>query len=210
MKKLLNFIKKLFGGGNTSPAPQRPVEPVITPPYQQGSKKKIAICLGHSFTGADKGAVGNGTSEVEYNTWVMDYIDVNSKENVKTFRGSSSLTAANAGRSWGADVVLQLHLNSYNGSAHGCEVLVIKNDTKSYPLAEKFAHDFTTRFGRTKRRPEAKGKKILEVKDRGVASLVASGSAVKMLCEPFFIDNKSDFVPREEYAKFLVDFLKEV
>ena len=35
MKKLLNFIKKLFGGGNTSPAPQRPVEPVITPPIKE-------------------------------------------------------------------------------------------------------------------------------------------------------------------------------
>ena len=106
-------------------------------------------------------------------------------------------------------IVIQLHLNAYNGAAHGCEVLVIDGDKKSYPIAEFFAARFTQKFGRTLRRPEANGKKILKSKDRGVASLVASGSAVKILVEPFFIDNKNDFVAKEEYAKFLLNFLRK-
>ena len=212
--KFLRWLKNLFR--------QHPDDTQTTNPSDSNSSEtpnsstpsasikpglKIAIVRGHG--GNDSGAVGNGTSEVEYNTWVMKYVEANTRRNVRCFYGDSSIRAVLASLTFKPDVTIQLHLNSYNKQAKGCEVLVVKGDTKSYPIAEKFASSFTARFGRVLRRPEAKGKKILESSDRGVSSLKAS-TGIKILVEPFFIDNKDDFVPKEDYAKFLTEFIEGV
>ena len=185
------------------PAPSTPVE---VKPYEPTTGKSIAVCLGHSFTGSDKGAYGNGTNEVEYNSWVMDYVQLQGLPNVSFHKGRNSVTAALS--AVGADIIIQLHLNAYNGSAKGCEVLVVDGDTKSYPIAEKFSKEFTERFDRVMRRSYDQGKKLLSSSDRGVSSLVACGDCEKILVEPFFIDNSSDFVAKEEYAEFLIEFIK--
>lgn len=212
MKAIWEAIKRFFGankgdseGTTPIPTPSNPSTPSI--PSTSGSKK-IAILRGHG--GGDSGATGNGTSEVEYNTWVMQYIEANTPDNVKCFYGSSSMDAVNKSLGFSPDITIQLHLNSYNGSAKGCEVLVIDGDTKSYAIAESFADAFTKKFNRVKRRPEANGKKLLDSSDRGVASLKATKKGIKILVEPFFIDNKNEIVPREEYAKFFVEWLKSV
>ena len=188
------------------PIPEIPTKEEVES-FPVDKKLKIAIVRGHG--GNDSGAVGNGTSEVEYNTWVMKYVEANTRRNVRCFYGNSSMGAVLSSLTFRPDVTIQLHLNSYNKQAKGCEVLVVKGDTKSYPIAEKFAAAFTARFGRVLRRPEAKGKKILESSDRGVSSLKAS-TGIKILVEPFFIDNKDDFVSKEDYAKFLTDFIEGV
>lgn len=221
--KLWKWFKSLFkstptespNSGNNSPTKVPPVEPIPEIPtkdevesFPVNSKMKIALVRGHG--GSDSGAVGNGTSEVEYNTWVMDYVTKNTTRNVKQFLGDSSLGAVAKSLSFIPDVTIQFHLNSYNGSAKGCEVLVIDGDTKSYAIAEAFAKGFTERFGRVLRRPETKGKKMLSSSDRGVASLKASPIGARILVEPFFIDNKQDFVSKEEYAKFVLDFVNKL
>lgn len=210
-----NWIKnKLTPAKPLKPAPEviKPLEPI---PNQEevdnfpiDKNLKIALIRGHGSD--DSGAVGNGTSEVEYNTWIMDYVSKKTRRNVKLFYGKKSLDTVYKAVLWAPDVSIQLHLNSFNGSANGCEVLVLSGDTRSYPLAEKFAKEFTQEFGRTLRRPEAKGKKILSSADRGAASLRAAPKGVKILVEPFFIDNKNDFVPKEEYAKFLTKFVDNI
>lgn len=214
--KIWKWIKNLFKS-NSSEAPNTSVPPINPIPeipteeevenFPVNSGLRIALVRGHG--GSDSGAVGNGTSEVEYNTWVMDYVLKNSKRNVKCFLGDSSIGAVGKSVLWNPDVTIQLHLNSYNGQAKGCEVLVIKGDKKSYPLAEKFAKSFTQKFSRVLRRPEDQGKKILESSDRGVSSLKAS-VGVRILVEPFFIDNKADFVSKEDYAKFLTEFIDNI
>ena len=140
----------------------------------------------------------------------MDYVSKKTRRNVKSFYGKKSLDTVYKAVSWVPDVSIQLHLNSFNGTANGCEVLVLSGDTRSYALAEKFAKEFTQEFGRTLRRPEVKGKKILSSVDRGAASLRAAPKGVKILVEPFFIDNKNDFVSKEEYAKFLTKFVDNI
>jgi N-acetylmuramoyl-L-alanine amidase len=204
MKKFLRWLKKLFTGNEI----QYPIEPVITPetPREPSAGLRIALIRGHG--GADSGASGNGTNEVEYNTWVMEFVKKHTTRNVAIFLGSNSINAVTKSKDFKPDVAIQMHLNAYNGTAKGCEVLVVKGDTKSYPIAEKFAKDFTVRFGAVLRRPQDKGKKILTSSDRGIASLVASGNCIKILVEPFFIDNKNDFIPREEYAKFLLEWIE--
>lgn len=184
-------------GSDTSPE-------VEVNPIKTGTR--IALVRGHG--GNDSGAAGNGTTEVAYNSWVMDYVTSKTTKNVKVFKGSSSVNAVALSKSFNPEIVIQMHLNAFDGTAKGCEVLVIKGDTKSYPLAEKFAADFTKKFNRVLRRSGDKGKKILSSGDRGVASLVASGNCIKFLVEPFFIDNRSDFVSKEEYAQFLLEWIE--
>jgi N-acetylmuramoyl-L-alanine amidase len=199
---ILKFFKKKPSAPSVE-AP-KPVEP--TPSFPSG-KLKIALVRGHG--GKDSGATGNGTNEVEYNTWVMDYVKKNVKNHkVECFYGDSSVGAVLKSLAFGPDITIQFHLNSYNTLAHGCEVLVLKGDTKSYPLAEKFAEAFTKKFGRFKRQPSTNGKKLLGSGDRGFTSLKTSAIGIKILVEPFFIDNKVDFVPKEDYAKFIVEFIE--
>lgn len=205
--KILNYIKEFFialagGTGKKTDIENKPTE-LENAPIKTGVK--IALVRGHG--GNDPGASGNNTNEVAYNSWVMDYVEKHAIKNLKCFKGSSSLNAVNLSKSFNPDIVIQMHLNAFNGEAKGCEVLVVKGDVKSYTLAEKFAKEFTTKFNRTLRRSGDKGKKILGASDRGVTSLIASGSVIKILVEPFFIDNKNDFVSKEEYAQFLLEWI---
>lgn len=205
-KSIWNYIKLVF---------KKPSIPSSTPsepskPYEPKTGLRIGICLGHSFTGSDKGAYGNGTNEVEYNSFVMDYLQLQGIPDVRYYKARNSLNAAYDAKREGCDIIIQLHLNAYNGDARGCEVLVIDGDVKSYAIAEKFAKEFTGKFNRVMRRSYDNGKKMLSSRDRGVSSLVASGSAQKILVEPFFIDNVNDFVPKEEYAEFLLEFIKSL
>lgn len=190
----------------TEPIPEIPTKEETESFPNINSGLKIALVRGHG--GSDSGAVGNGTSEVEYNSWVMDYVLKNSKRNVKLFLGSSSMNAVLKSVAWFPDITIQLHLNDADTlTANGCEVLVISGDTKSYPLAERFAKEYGQEFSRTIRRD--KGKKVLSSSDRGAASVRAS-VGIKMLVEPFFIRNKNDFVPKEQYAKFLTKFVDSI
>lgn len=200
-----SWIKNLFKKKEVVVTP--PVKPIPEIPTSgENLGLKIALVRGHG--GNDSGAAGNGTNEVEYNTWVMEYVLKNTKRNVKCFYGDSSIGAVYKSVLWSPQVTIQLHLNDADAlSANGCEILVIKDDLKSYVLAERFAASYGKTFNRTIRRE--KGKKILGSSDRGAASVRAS-VGVKMLVEPFFIRNKNDFVPKEEYAKFLVSFLDQL
>ena len=214
MKWLIELIKALFGSkdpvdnGNVIP-PAKPL-PELPTPAEVGNFPFLKIALVRGHGGNDPGALGNGTSEVEYNSWVMDYVASKTTRNLKCFKDDSSIKAVLSSVSFKPDVTIQLHCNSYNKLAHGCEVLVIDSDKKSYAIAEKFAKEFTIKFGRKLRRPEAFGKKLLSSSDRGAASLKATLIGVKILVEPFFIDNKDDFLSKEEYAKFLLDFIERL
>lgn len=213
-KEFLKWLKKQIthsstGGGGTTTQPDGTVIVIPETPNVKGTK--VALVLGHSFTGADKGAYGNATNEVAYNSAVMDMVKNNLAEKVTVVKGSSSANAASRAKAFLPTVVIQMHLNAYNGQARGCEVLVIDGNSKSYDIAEKFAKEFTTTFTNVPlRRVETKGKKMLKANDRGVASLVSSGDVKKMLVEPFFIDNSSNFVPKEKYAEFLTKFVESL
>ena len=211
MARIKRFFKRIFGKGKSGAELPKVKPPTETIPENSTTPKtglKIALVRGHG--GNDSGATGNGTSEVQYNTFVMDYIASKTTRNLKCFKANSSIDAVLNSRSFAPDVTIQLHLNAFDGSAKGCEVLVIEGDTKSYPVAEKFAKDFTTQFNRTLRRAGTKGKKILSSGDRGAGSLYATKKGIKILVEPFFIDSKSDFLSKEEYAEFLLNFTEKL
>ena len=220
--KLLNWIKNLFKT-KESPKPETPKTSNSEIPNNSNSsetpsssnssttsnsskKLKIAIVRGHG--GKDGGASGCGTTEVEYNTWVMKEIEKLNLPNVKCFYGDNSISAVLKSLAFLPDLTMQLHLNSAGPTAHGCEVLVLDGDTKSYPFAEKFASMFCKKFNRRMRGEH--GKKRLKSGDRGLSSLKTSTFGAKILCEPWFISRQEEFVPKEEYLEFLIKYIEEV
>lgn len=225
MKRFLRWLKDLF----TSNEIQYPIEPEVTPIKPVDNKKglKVTLALGHSATGADKGALGYNekgvlTSEVEHNTYVMlgTQKTLAAKGiHINLAFGSSSLDAVTKANALKSEIVIQMHLNAHIGTrannytspANGCECLVIKGDTKSYALAERLVSEFIKKFPNVvMRRAYDKGKKILSSGDRGVSSLVASTASQRVLFEPFFIDNRANFVSRDDHVDFLVEFIEKL
>lgn len=200
-----NWIKNIF---KKKEEPKKPVEtkPNIPEIPTTNPKIKIAIVRGHG--GKDGGASGCGTTEVEYNTWVMKEIEKLNLPNVKCFYGDSSVSAVLKSLSFFPDLTVQLHLNSAGPTAHGCEVLVLDSDIKSYPFAEKFASMFCKKFNRRMR--GELGKKKLKSGDRGLSSLKTSTFGAKILVEPWFISRQEEFVPKEEYLEFMKTYIAEV
>lgn len=211
--KILNWIKNLFKKGSPkAEAPSKPNLPEIpdssnSSTTSNSSKKlKIAIVRGHG--GKDGGASGCGTTEVEYNTWVMKEIEKLNLPNIKCFYGDNSISAVLKSLAFLPDLTMQLHLNSAGPTAHGCEVLVLDGDIKSYPFAEKFASMFCKKFNRRMRGDL--GKKKLSGKDRGISSLKTSTFGAKILVEPWFISRQEEFVSKEEYFEFMKTYISEI
>lgn len=202
---MFNWLKNLFKKKQTEAPKAEPSKQNI-PEIPDSSKKKlkIAVVLGHGSD--DPGASGQGTNEVEYNTWCMKQLE--GIENVKCFYGKNSIDAIRKSLPYLADLTIQLHLNSAGPTAHGCEVLVLDGDKKSYPYAEKFADMFCGYF-RRRMRGEA-GKKKLTSKDRGYSSLKLTMFGAKILAEPWFLSNKEEYLSKEEYAQFLKKYIEEV
>lgn len=105
---------------------------------------KIALDIGHQFTG-DRGAVSkDGLSENAY--WTEHYPKiVNALRNylptaqIRVFRrdnyGNSVSKECAAINAWGADVAVSLHLNSASETATGHEVLYFPGSEKGKDLA---------------------------------------------------------------------------
>lgn len=214
---MFNWIKNLFK--KESPKTEAPSKPEVKPSLPEipdssnsseipsSSKKlKIAIVRGHG--GKDGGASGCGTTEVEYNTWVMKEIEKLNLPNVKCFYGDNSISAVLKSLPFLPDLTMQLHLNSAGPTAHGCEVLVLDGDIKSYPFAEKFASMFCKKFNRRMRGEH--GKKRLKSGDRGLSSLKTSTFGAKILVEPWFISRQEEFVSKEEYFEFMKTYISEI
>jgi N-acetylmuramoyl-L-alanine amidase len=192
------------GGGAVAAEPERlPAET----PGQNSSIKKIALIVGHGY--GDSGAVGSGTNEFEYNSWVAEYVKSNlAGKSIEVFyRGASGIVGvAMRAAGFKPDLCVELHLNSTKG-ATGCEVLVLKGDKKSESFGRSFANAFTQTYSRRLR--QDKGIKWIESSDRGYSSLKAQAVIPnKILVEPFFIDTLGEFVPREDYAHFLLRWVR--
>lgn len=211
MKWLKDLIKRIFSK-NMNPGPSAPSgQPIPEVPKKEDidsfPKKKIALIVGHG--NGDGGAnTWNGSNEFNYNSFVAEGVKNKSKQLVKTFyRGNSGIVGVGLSAvAWKPDVCIELHLNSYNGKAKGCEVLVLQGDKRSAELAREFAWKFTSKFGRVLRGDQ--GVKWISSGDRGAASLKAvSPIAQSILVEPFFCDNKDEWIEMEKYEKFLIEFI---
>ena len=177
MQWIINLILSIFKNGTQKPEVST-IPSVVnqeTPTKQevkQFPKKRIAIIIGHG--NGDGGAdTWNGSNEFEYNSLVAEYVKNESSQLIETFYRTSSGIVGVAAKAvaWKPDICIELHLNSYNGLAKGCEVLVLEGDKESEKLARNFAVSFAIKFQRVVRGD--KGVKWIGNRDRGAASLRA-------------------------------------
>ncbi len=204
----MGWFKNLFKKKIIAPVKSEEQKPI---PSSSGEIKKIALIVGHG--NGDPGAMGwNDMSEFNYNSFVADEIQrANTGKEIKVFyRGSTGIVGVAAKAvAWGPDLTIELHLNAFNGVANGCEVLVLDGDRVSAKVGEKFAKAFTEKFKR-KLRGDL-GIKWITSKDRGYTSIKAVSSIKQsILIEPFFIDNKAEWIDPLTYTNFLIGWIKDL
>ena len=174
------------------------------------SIKKIAIIDGHSPD--DCGAVGwNKKEEFTYNSYVAQGIHAANlnKETKVFYRGKSGiLGVGHEVSAWNPDLSIELHLNAYNGTASGCEVLCLEGDSNSAKIGQSFAASFTKVFARKLRAEN--GIKYLGKHDRGSINLSSCKVNLKILVEPFFLDNIDEWVEPLTYKNFLVEWINSL
>lgn len=209
------WIKSLFKKKQETPVvkpqEQAPVElPVETKPST--GIKKIAILVGHGA--GDSGAICyNGTEEHNYNLQVAKILlSENSNKELSMFLKSPSgwVSTYLKVALFNPDLTIELHLNAATGSAVGCEVLCLSNDEKSAEIGRSFAKAFTGKFGRKLRREQ--GINFISAGDRGYGNIKGCKalSPGSILVEPFFCDNKNEWIEPVEYAKFVKEWLNNL
>lgn len=233
--KLLNWIKNLFkkespkseapskpnpsetpssSNSSTTSNGSKPIESDLGPSVASRKVKKIAIIIGHGH--GDTGAPSKWNSpikvEYDYNKIVAEHLKktVKSKEIKLFYRGATGITGVNTQvRLWDDDLSLELHCNSFNGKAHGCEILALSGDKESIKIGQDIAQDFCKRFNRKLR--DGDGVKELKKKERGHYSLaLVDDGYPSILLEPFFIDNPSEWIDPIVYAEFLREWIEIV
>ncbi len=171
--------------------------------------KKVAIIVGHG--NGDPGAEGwNGMSEFSYNSYVAEELfkAVKTKELKIFYRGEGGIgEVCKRAMNWKGDITIELHLNAFNCKAKGCEVLSLDKDAISFKPAKDFADKFCKKFSRILRDDDG----VMEIKkgDRGHYSLShLDDPAPSILVEPFFIDNKDEWIDTNDYLKFLTSWIE--
>lgn len=164
--------------------------------------ESIGLIVGH--TKKDKGAaIYNGAIQ-EYDYWseVVDKLKLNKKYAVGYRDNNGVAGACSEIRNqlgYNPDIILELHFNSYNGKAQGCEALY----TNSKALAEKFCA-FMEEKGQYNRGAKDVYKNGRGIKNMEIAQRYCENN---ILIEMFFGDNKEDYIPIKEAREYLQEFL---
>lgn len=153
---------------------------------------KVAIIIGHkeSSPGA-KGfdIVGNRTiAEYGFNKLLANHLISKITNNdigiVVVERNMYSQLPYDVNKT-GADVAVSLHCNTYNGKAHGAEVLYWHSSNNGLAVAQILQRQFVSLGLRDR------GVKPKTAEDRG-GYLLRYTDMVCVIGEPFFIDNKDE------------------
>jgi N-acetylmuramoyl-L-alanine amidase len=207
----MNFFKFLIELFTKKAIVENKGEVVIEKQPEVKTRKKVAIIVGHG--NGDGGAdTWNGSNEYNYNFFAADLVKkLVSEKDIEIFLRDSEGIVGVCKRveKWNPDISIELHLNSFNKSAHGCEVLCLVGDSNSAELGMEFAKKFTEKFRRTLR--GNKGIKWIAPSERGGLSLRnLSKIKQKILVEPFFADNKMEWIEPDVYARSLVEFINGI
>lgn len=155
---------------------------------------KVALVIGHHKK--VKGALSKyfGMREFDFYSEVVKNIDICPTdiyfhdENISGYTTRIKNTSKKLNNK-NYDLVIEMHFNSFNKKANGCETLYFYNSKKSRYLAGKFSK-VVNRMTGIKLRHEGL-KALANRKDRGFAS-VYYPKAPTILIEPFFGDNEND------------------
>jgi hypothetical protein len=146
-------------------------------------------------------APGASSWDGKYNEYVYGNLLANQLDLPYATRDEGGVAgAASALARAGVTASLEPHYNAYNGRAHGAEILVMEGDEISYMYAERMLEEFAEVFPSRRIR----GVKEIGRGGRGYNNLRLARKHMKvaLLSEMFFGDNREDWLPVEDQAKF--------
>lgn len=167
---------------------------------------KIAVVVGHDKI--EQGAFSNllKQSEFAYHSEVVKHLpfDIYYRDSTVNGYKSKMQKLANEINKKNYSLVVELHYNSFNGIANGCEALYFKGSEIGKRQAEIFVEGITKEFKNNSRGI----KEISKVSERGYWFLKLI-DAPALILEPFFGDNKEaiKFKDHKKYAEILTKIL---
>jgi N-acetylmuramoyl-L-alanine amidase len=169
---------------------------------------KVSLVVGHSKTSVGAKNKQHDTSEFDLNkhlAWSIrerfNYIvekDMNAHILEIVYREKYSSLPTKINKS-GADLCVSMHCNAFNTKASGSEVLYYHKSKIGKELAQIFQKNFSSALGNTDR-----GVKAKTSEDRG-GYLLKETDMPCLVCEPFFLDNDSEFSNMSEKSDELID-----
>ena len=162
--------------------------------------KKIYLDAGHG--GTDSGATGFGLLEKNINLKIVkytrDHLNANYSGHIVRLSRSTDKTVSlrdrtNEANKWGADVLVSIHCNAFNGKARGYEDFIYTHTKKSEPLQKAIHKEVSKLFSVNRGKKKANFHMLRESK------------AVAVLTENGFIDNRQDnnFLKKDNNLKRL-------
>lgn len=165
---------------------------------------KVAIVIGHDKT--SPGAFSNhlGLSEYIYNSEVASHLPY---DVFKRPSGGYKTAMKQLGQDVkGYDLIVELHFNSFNNSANGCETVTYPGNVKAEGFGKEYCRLITNHFCNKNR-----GAKIASVGGRGYWFLHYM-PATAIILEPFFGDSVEslEFNDPKEYAGVITEWIKSI
>ena len=198
----MKFLKAIWAWFRSNADQDKPSQPL--PPVVPRKGLKIGLVVGHEAKA--KGAWNYNKTEQEYDYFKEVLSRVVSKtENTAMFLrdGTSIRGAIDKAASWGADIIIEFHWNSFNGKAQGSEALSF---SVSNELAREFLVAWCNETGLVNR-----GVKQRTAKQAGYTSVQRIHERVRQgfLWEAFFGDEAKSFQDKETVVDFLVRWINQ-
>lgn len=163
---------------------------------------RVAIIVGHKYTSQGAVNLTTGISEFVFNDGVarslVDRLSTTSIDPVLVYRRTYKTLPSDVNQIR-ADFALSLHLNAYDGTANGTEILYHHKSEKSEALAKVVQMHLLRSLSRRDR-----GIRAVTTEDRG-GSLLRYTDCPVVIAEPCFIDNDGDFGDPKETSEKLVE-----
>lgn len=163
---------------------------------------KIAFIVGHKLT--DQGAINFlNETEYEFNSLIAQY--VKKRITIEVFHKTTNYVKRI--NEYNPDLIVELHFNSFNKKAYGCEALALETSLQSILDANKFIKEFNKRF-----KIKNRGVKLLSSKNnRGFTNFNGLRKYPMFLFEPCFAnfktkDSEKIIINWQDYGDFLVDY----
>jgi N-acetylmuramoyl-L-alanine amidase len=167
------------------------------------AKKKIYWDFGHG--GTDPGGTGNGLQEknvvLEIGKYIKEmmenYEDVECKFSRLSDKSVSLNQRTNEANAWGADLLVSVHTNAFNGLANGFESFIYNGSYNGKSRTQAFQNTMHSKIMAKCKFFYDRGKK------QGNLHMCRESAMPAILTESGFIDNKKDAAAMKDRAKLI-------
>jgi N-acetylmuramoyl-L-alanine amidase len=181
-------------------------KPILQPPVVKSVK--LALVVGHEMKAKGAKAI-SGIHEYDFFRMVVSQMKDKLKDShveVEEFLrdGRSIRATIQAAKKWQADICIELHYNSFNKQANGCEALWVSKENK---LAQSCNEEWCK-----EQKIKNRGIKVVSKGKNGFASVdeISKNGMRGFLWEPFFGDNEHDYRNPDQVSSFLSEWSKKI